>query len=623
MDSMVESTVILKRYFGHTQFRPGQDELVNAILSGRDVLGVMPTGAGKSICYQVPAMLLPGVTLVISPLISLMKDQVTALIQAGIPAAYLNSTLTAAQFETALHRAARGDYRIIYVAPERLETAGFLNLVSRLTVSLVAVDEAHCVSQWGQDFRPSYLKIATFLSGLPELPIVGAFTATATAQVSGDIVRLLELREPVTVTTGFDRPNLSFEVVRPRQKSSYLYDFIRHRPNRCGIVYCSTRKRVESVCAGLNERGISATCYHAGLPDEVRQENQEDFVFDRKTVMVATNAFGMGIDKSNVSYVVHYNMPKNLESYYQEAGRAGRDGEAAECVLLFSEGDIQTAKFLIENTRENESLNETEREAVLLRDRERLEQMVGYCKTTACLRSYILEYFGQAPIPDCGNCGNCKGQFTRQDITVEAQKILSGVARVAQQHTFGLGANLLIQMLRGSKEQRVRQLELDRLSTYGIMKEVPSDRLRTYIDLLLRDGYLERTEDKYPVLRCTRRAGEVLFRGEQVFLRERVPDRVEQAAGQKRIAPELSVEENELFEELRALRTKLAQQEGVPAYIIFSNATLLDMAVKQPRIRAELMEVSGVGHVKAERYGERFLQVIRDYLGRDPDSVHL
>jgi ATP-dependent DNA helicase RecQ len=607
----MDGKAVLKQYFGHTEFRAGQEPLVNALLSGRDVLGVMPTGAGKSMCYQIPALLLPGVTVVVSPLISLMKDQVTALVQAGIPAAYLNSTLTAAQYETALNRARQGAYRILYVAPERLETGGFRQLMQDLTISLVAVDEAHCVSQWGQDFRPSYLQIAAFLARLPRRPVVGAFTATATAQVSDDIVRLLELRDPLRVTTGFDRPNLSFEVVHPRQKSTYLYDYVERRKDRCGIVYCATRKTVEMVCAGLTANGISATSYHAGLADEVRRENQEDFVYDRKLVMVATNAFGMGIDKSNVSYVVHYNMPKNLESYYQEAGRAGRDGEPAECVLLFAPGDVQTAKYLIENSHDNDSLSEAEREQVLLRDRERLEKMVGYCKTTSCLRSYILEYFGQEPIPDCGNCGNCRGEYEERDITIEAKKILSAVARVEQNYSYGLGANLVIQMLRGSQAQRVLQLGLDKLSTYGIMKEVSQDSIHRYIDLLVEQGYLERTGDEYPVLRRTRRAGEVLFHGAKVAIKERIPSRAERKGERKQPVSELSIEENSLFETLRTLRMELAQQEGVPAYVIFSNATLADMAVKRPHLRSELMEVSGVGHVKAERYGARFLKAIR------------
>ena len=618
----MDGRAVLKQYFGHSAFRPGQERLVNALLSGRDVLGVMPTGAGKSLCYQIPALMLSGVTIVVSPLISLMKDQVAALVQAGIPAAFLNSTLTATQYETVLSRVWRGDYRILYVAPERLETARFLQLVAGLTVPLVAVDEAHCVSQWGQDFRPSYLQIAGFLEQLPRRPVVGAFTATATAQVSDDIVRLLGLREPLVLTTGFDRPNLSFAVEHPQQKGSYLYDFVLRRRDRCGIVYCATRKRVELVCAGLNQRGIEATCYHAGLPDEERRQNQEDFVFDRKPVMVATNAFGMGIDKSNVSYVVHYNMPKNLENYYQEAGRAGRDGEAAECVLLFSPGDVRTARFLIENSHENDGLSEEERKQVLLRDRERLEQMVGYCKTTRCLRSYILEYFGQTPIANCGNCGNCKGQFAERDITIEAQKILSGVARVEQNHPYGLGINLIVLMLRGSREKRVLQLRLDTLSTYGIMKDVSADKLRDYIDLLEKEGYLKRTEGEFPVLRCTRQAREVLFRGKKVAIRERVPSRAERAARRNRAeAPrELSLADNGLFEALRSLRAELAQQENVPAYIIFSNATLVDMAVRHPETRAELMEVSGVGHVKAERYGARFLKAVRDWMHQEGNA---
>lgn len=613
----MDKAAALKQYFGHAVFRPGQEELIDALMAGRDVLGVMPTGAGKSVCYQIPALLLPGVTLVISPLISLMKDQVAALTQAGIPAAYINSSLSDAQYRKVFQQAEKKAYKIIYVAPERLETADFLNFSERVQISLIAVDEAHCVSQWGQDFRPSYLKISDFIKQLPYRPAVGAFTATATAEVKKDIVRLLQLRSPLLVTTGFDRPNLYFEVAAPKSKPAYLYNFLARHRGQCGIIYCATRKTVESVCAGLNQHGVAATCYHAGLKDGERRQNHEDFVYDRRRVMVATNAFGMGIDKSNVGFVVHYNMPKNLESYYQEAGRAGRDGENADCVLLFSSGDVQTAKFLVQNSNENENLSGEEREQVFRRDLERLNKMVGYCKTTRCLRSYILEYFGERHSDACGNCGNCKSEYIQRNITTEAQKILSAVARVDRKYPYGVGITLIVRMLHGSKEQRISQLGLDKLTTYGIMHDVDRRKIREYIDLLISQGYLELTQDQYPVLHLTNRSNGVLFHGVQVISREKAVGRSERMASTGKqnasLSPPFESSENSLFEALRALRTELAQQANVPAYIIFSNAALQDMAAKRPRCMTDFLEVSGVGEVKAKRYGKQFLNAIQNW----------
>lgn len=611
----------LKQYFGHAAFRPGQEALIDALLGGRDVLGVMPTGAGKSVCYQIPALLLPGLTLVVSPLISLMKDQVAALVQAGVPAAFINSSLTAAQYKEAFRRAEAGQYKIIYVAPERLGTGDFLRFAERRRISLVAVDEAHCVSQWGQDFRPSYLRIVDFIEHLSYRPTIGAFTATATGEVKTDIIRLLRLREPLSLTTGFDRENLYFEVVRPRSKPVYLKELLAQRKKKSGIIHCATRVAVERVCAELCGHGIPATRYHAGLEDAERRKNQDDFVYDRRRVMVATNAFGMGIDKSNVSFVIHYNMPKNLESYYQEAGRAGRDGEPADCILLFSGGDITTAKFLIENAEDNEALTEEERSAVLRRDLERLEQMIGYCKTDGCLRTYILAYFGEKHGGYCGNCGSCKSEYVQEDITTAAQMILSCVSRVEKKYAYGLGVTLYVRMLHGSKEQRVTQLRLDKFPTYGIMRQVDRPKIRVYIDALLAQGYLLLTEGEYPVLRLTEAARRVLFNGETVTMPVKkqiaaAPSGSTSEAGQKRRArmdSDASAAEEDLLSALKALRTRLAQEEAVPAYVIFSNATLADMTAKKPRTIVEFLDVSGVGEVKAAKYGRAFLSEIAAY----------
>ena len=603
----------LKRHFGHSRFRPGQEALIDALLSGRDVLGVMPTGAGKSVCYQLPALLLPGLSLVISPLIALMKDQVAALGQAGIPAAFLNSTLSQEEYRDVLRRARRGDYKLLYAAPERLTAPAFLSLAREADIPLVAVDEAHCVSQWGQDFRPSYLGIPEFLERLPRRPVVGAFTATATDQVKEDIRRLLLLDDPLSLTTGFDRPNLFFETVRPWDKEGYLKRFLAERPGQSGIVYCATRKTVEAVCTALLAGGVSATRYHAGLPDSERRQNQEDFVYDRARVMVATNAFGMGIDKSNVGFVVHYNMPKDVESYYQEAGRAGRDGACAHCALLFGENDVRTAKFLINNAQENETLEPEDRERLRLRDLRRLERMVGYCKTSGCLRAYLLRYFGEDAPDGCGKCSNCTGELERRDITVEAQKILSAVTRVERQYRSSLGVAAIIQLLRGSKEQRILQLGLDKLPTYGIMKDVDRTQIRAWIDFLVEQGYLFLDGTDYPVLRTAPQAKGVLFHGERVtFVGQKADRRERRPSAQPAPLPAADADP-ELLEILQALRTRLAASAGVPAYVVFSNASLLDMAARQPATPDEFLEVSGVGTVKAQRYGREFLDAIAQW----------
>ena len=603
----MDKRTLFKQYFGHGEFRPGQEPLVDALLSGRDALGVMPTGAGKSVCYQLPALLLPGLTLVLSPLISLMKDQVAALSQAGIPAAYINSSLDAEEYREVYRRIRRGDCKLLYIAPERLQAEGFRRLLEELPVSLVAVDEAHCVSQWGRDFRPSYLEIAELVRSLPVRPPVGAFTATATAAVRRDIESLLELRDPLRVTTGFDRPNLFFEVVRARDKDQWLHRFLAERPEQSGIVYCATRKAVDTVFASLLAQGVPAARYHAGMEAPERRRSQEGFVYDQARVMVATNAFGMGIDKSNVGFVVHYNMPKDLESYYQEAGRAGRDGSPARCVLLYAPGDVRTAKFLIASSQEAQE-GDPER---LRRDLSRLERMVAYCKTGGCLRADLLDYFGEIHKGSCGNCGNCAGDFVERDISVEAQKILSAVARVEKRYAYGLGAAVIIKLLRGSRDQRILRLRLDQLPTHGALKGLDRDRIQRYIDHLMEEGYLRSDGEEYPVLRLTARAGDVLFRGERVFLRERAPE----AGAAGRTVPRAAAQEADgsLLAALKALRFRLAQAAGVPAYVVFSNAALADMAALRPLNMEEFLQVSGVGRVKAERYGEAFLKAIRDW----------
>ena len=612
----------LKTYFGHTAFRPGQEAVIDALLAGRDVLAVMPTGAGKSACYQIPAVLRRGVTLVVSPLISLMQDQVAALREAGIPAACIHSGQAEETYREIVSSALDGAFRILYVAPERLETDSFLHLALRLDVGLVAVDEAHCVSQWGQDFRPSYLKIADFLARLPRRPVVGAFTATATEQVKADIAALLGLRDPLTLTTGFDRPNLYFAVARPRDKERYVEEYILDHPGKSGIVYCATRKSVESLCRQLRAAGIPATRYHAGLEAGERQKNQEDFVYDRRRVMVATNAFGMGIDKSNVSFVLHYNMPKNLENYYQEAGRAGRDGEKAECILLFSLGDVQTARYFIDNNTDNEDLTPAQAGTVRARELERLDRIVAYCKTTRCLRGMLLEYFGEHHPGKCGNCGNCCGDFVETDITTEAQKILSGLARIQKRWPGGLGVVALVQMLRGSRDKNTLNRGLDRLPTYGIMKDTPPARMRQYLDALEEQGYVVPAGDEYPVLRLGAPAGEVLFHGRTVTMTERRPaPRPAPPAGRPARRPQpAGADADSLLDRLKALRNQLAQRQHLPAYVIFTNASLTEMAEKRPRTTGDFLRISGVGDARARRYGMEFLRVIAEYQREHPEE---
>ena len=607
----MDKNTILRETFGYQTFHSGQEELIDAILAGRDVFGIMPTGGGKSLCYQIPALLLSGLTFVVSPLISLMQDQVTALKEAGIPAAYLNSSLSAEQMRAVFSNIRAGRYKIIYAAPERLETESFLRLTEAISIDLVAVDEAHCISQWGQDFRPSYLKILNFIHSLPRRPVVAAFTATATDEVRRDVVRILELHDPLCMITGFDRPNLRWIMLQPPKKTPALLRLLQERKGQSGIVYCATRKNVEKVCDELCSHGFSATRYHAGLSEEERRRNQEDFVFDRKTVMVATNAFGMGIDKSNVRFVIHYNMPKSIEAYYQEAGRAGRDGEAADCILLYSGGDVTTARFLIEHGEENEALTTEEREQVQQQDLFRLSRMAGYCKTDLCLRGYILDYFGQSHPPVCGNCSNCLTERETVDITRQAQMILSCVKRIRDRLGYNVGAALVNRTLRGSKEKRVEELGLDQLSTYGLMRAESRDAVNSCIEGLEQLGYL-RTDPVHRGLSLTEKANGVLFHGETVSLALQ-KKRVKEARGNSQPEKPAVPARIDVFEALRTLRREIANREGIAAYMVFSDAALRDMAAKLPRDEAELLNVSGVGQYKLAKYGNEFLNVLAQF----------
>ena len=599
---------ILQRVFGYSAFRGGQEALIDAQLQGRDAFGIMPTGGGKSLCYQIPALLLEGVTLVISPLISLMRDQVMALKNAGVAAAYINSSLTPAQIRLVYRNIQSGMYKIIYVAPERLLTDGFLEAIQARKVSLVTVDEAHCISQWGQDFRPSYLKIVDFLNILTPRPVVSAFTATATETVRQDIAQILQLRDPLRVVTGFDRPNLRFEVQRPKQKLPALIDLVQQRRDKAGIVYCATRKAVEEVCENLQLNGIAATRYHAGLPDEERRDNQEDFLYDRKTVMVATNAFGMGIDKSNVSYVIHYNMPQSLESYYQEAGRAGRDGAEAECILLYAPGDVQTAKYLIQHPALSGELSQEELEQKQRLDLERLDVMVNYCKTQECLRGYILDYFGQEHESFCGNCSNCSTETEERDITDQARMILSCVQRMSAKLGYSLGLTSVVRTLLGSRDKRLLQLGLDKLGSDGMLRKLGKDDLRAMAENLESQGYLE-TDPVHGGISLTQKAQGVLFEGKTVSMR--LPKAEASAPVSSPIG---EGQDPNLLAMLKRLRWKIAMQESVPAYIIFSNATLEDMARKAPTTLEAFAKVNGVGSVKVKRFGEVFVDAIADYL---------
>lgn len=600
---MSDKLSVLKDYFGHDSFRDGQEKIVDALLDGRDALCIMPTGAGKSMCYQIPALLFDGVTIVVSPLISLMKDQVGSLVQSGVPAAYINSSLSYPQFLRVLSNVEHGKYKIIYVAPERLLTDGFLDTCKKIKISMVAVDEAHCVSQWGQDFRPSYLKIISFVESLANRPIVGAFTATATNDVKEDIKKILRLENPFEITTGFDRPNLFFGVIKSSSKDEKLIDLIRERGDRSGIVYCATRKNVEAVCELLCDNGFSAARYHAGLDEYERRKNQEDFVFDRKNIMVATNAFGMGIDKSNVTYVIHYNMPKNIESYYQEAGRAGRDGGEADCILLYSPKDVRLNRFMIENSEGNDELTIEENEQIRERDFERLKYMTFYSTTNDCLRGFILRYFGGEKKAYCGKCSNCLSVHKLVDVTIDAQKIMSCIARTGQRY----GKTVICDVLKGSKSEKILKAELNNQSTYGIMKEVTARHIFGTIDFLAEKEYIS-ADNETEVLKLLPKSRDVLFGRERLVMKK--VENSEKVVKTHR--PEAPVN-SDLLDALKALRKSIASKKSVPAYVIFTDATLTDMCKKCPETPDEMLEVSGVGRTKLEKFGKQFLEEIAKF----------
>ncbi|MGH4124854.1 MAG: DNA helicase RecQ [Clostridium sp.] len=583
----------LKKYYGYDSFRKGQESVIESIINGKDTFAVMPTGAGKSVCYQIPALLLPGVTLVISPLISLMKDQVDTLNSVGIAATYINSSLSVNEVNERIDKTSKGEYKLLYVAPERLESEFFCNMLNRLTISLLAVDEAHCVSQWGHDFRPSYSAISSLIRKLSVRPIIAAFTATATQAVRQDVIKLLELREPDVYVTGFNRENLSFTVIRGENKRDFVLKYIEDNKDKVGIIYTATRKETDNLYELLHKKGYNVGKYHAGLGDELRRENQEKFLYDDINIIIATNAFGMGIDKSNVRYVIHYNLTKSMEAYYQEAGRGGRDGEPSECVLLFSAADVLLQKFFIE-----QSTVSPERK---ISEYKKLQAMVDYSHTTRCLRQFILEYFGEENVQDkCYNCSTCNDESELVDITIEAQKIFSCILRMKER----FGTTLIAEVLRGSKNKKVLDLGFEKLSTYGIIKQYTVKEIRDLINVLTAEDYLSLADGQFPVVRLKEKAVAVLKNQEKVY--QKVEKRKAKAAGG-----------NGLFEILRSLRKEISEREKVPPYIVFADSALREMSEYFPVNKSALLSIKGVGESKLNKYGEEFIGVIKKYMSEN------
>lgn len=598
----------LKVLFGYDAFRPGQESVIDSILSGKDVCAIMPTGAGKSVCYQIPAMLLPGITLVISPLISLMQDQVKALNEAGIAAAFINSSLSERAFHETVRKTRNGDYKILYLAPERLVTEGFMELAKTIKISMVTVDEAHCISQWGQDFRPSYMNISQFVDMLEKRPIVSAFTATATENVREDIICTLGLQDPFVLVNGFDRENLFFQVEKPKSKEQYILDYVASHESESGIIYCATRKNVDNLYNLLESKGFSVAKYHAGMSTEERKRMQDDFVFDFTSIVVATNAFGMGIDKSNVRYVIHYNMPQSMENYYQEAGRAGRDGLEAKCILLFSAQDIVINRLLLEH-KEMTDLSPEELATVKERDMQRLQSMERYCYTTECLRNYILEYFGEKPEKPCGDCGNCLHTFETLDMTDAAKQIINCVYESRQR----FGKTIIIDTVAGAKTARLAEIGAVNYKSYGVLALTNKKLIRRLVEQMVAEGYL-RVGD-YQVVKLGN--FQALKDPETTVMvkitdDDKLPQRAEKPKKKTNGKDALTAAGFKLFDKFRELRLQIAREENMPPYIIFSDKTLIDMAVKMPRSKSEMLEVSGVGENKYGKYGERFLRVIEE-----------
>ncbi|MGG6312279.1 DNA helicase RecQ [Paenibacillus macerans] len=600
--TMEQAQQLLQKYYGYPDFREGQRRIVASVLAGEDTLGIMPTGGGKSICYQIPALMLPGLTLVVSPLISLMKDQVDALTAMGVSAAYINSTLSGKEVNDRIRAARRGEIKLLYVAPERLELDWFREEMSALTISCVAVDEAHCVSQWGHDFRTSYLAVAPFVQGLPQRPILAAFTATATPEVMDDMIRLLRLDEPAVFVTGLGRDNLAMSVLRGENKREFVLNYANTHAHQPGIVYAATRKEVDDLFERLRREGIPAGRYHAGLPDKEREESQEAFLYDDIRVMVATNAFGMGIDKSNVRYVIHYNMPKNMEAYVQEAGRAGRDGEPSECILLFSPQDIMTQKFLIEqNPQEGDRKRNEYR---------KLQQMIEYCYSAKCLRWAMLDYFGEVhDHKPCGICSSCRDERELVDMTVDAQIVFSCIHRMRER----FGVSLVASVLKGSQNKKVLQYGFDALPTYGMMRTRTEKEISELINVFIAEGYLALSEGQYPVVRLQTLAVEVLKSRHQVMLRAPEPAATAKTGSRRRSYDDSPSAVNEtVFEQLRLIRRDLAEKEHVPSYIIFNDATLREMSIVCPTREADMLRIKGVGEVKYRKYGKPFLEFFQN-----------